>query len=120
TAELCYAVQDIRRPAGEDSAMYAGGHPPDVWEGFMMNKKTAAWRAFCLLEAWVLVPATLRAQIATADIVGRVTDSSAAVLVGVNIHVENVATGAVRSTQTDSTGNYVVTLLPIGRYSIRA
>jgi outer membrane receptor protein involved in Fe transport len=86
----------------------------------MMNKKTAAWRALCLLGAWMLVPATLRAQIATADIVGRVTDSSAAVLVGVNINVENVATGAVRSTQTDSTGNYVVTLLPIGRYSIRA
>jgi len=62
----------------------------------------------------------LRAQVTTADIVGTVSDSSGAVLPGAKITVENKDTAAVRTTLSESNGNYVVTLLPIGRYSVKA
>ena len=59
------------------------------------------------------------AQGTTADIVGRVTDSSGGVLPGVTVTVEHTATGDVRTTTTSDTGDYVFTLLPIGLYTVR-
>ena len=55
----------------------------------------------------------------TADVVGRVTDSSGAVLPGVTIVIENLGTGATRSSVSSDTGDYVFNLLPSGRYSVR-
>src|SRR5215475_1999495 len=55
----------------------------------------------------------------TADLVGRVTDSSGAVLPGVMVTTENVATNVGRSTITSETGDYVFNLLPIGTYAIK-
>src|SRR3954470_17893144 len=55
----------------------------------------------------------------TADIVGRVTDASAAVLPGATVTLENVGTGDVRTTITSDTGDYVFTLLPIGTYTVK-
>jgi hypothetical protein len=61
------------------------------------------------------------AQSTTADIIGTATDASGAVLPGVQITIRNLATGAEYPVVTDgNTGQYIVTLLPIGRYSIRA
>ena len=62
----------------------------------------------------------LQAQLNTADIIGTVTDASGAVLAGVSITAENLETKATRQTQSDGTGNYLVPLLPIGRYTVRA
>src|SRR5438876_10888121 len=59
------------------------------------------------------------AQVTTADVVGRVTDSSGAVLPGATIVIENSGTGASRSVVSSETGDYVFNLLPVGRYSIR-
>jgi hypothetical protein len=50
----------------------------------------------------------------TADIVGRVTDTSGAVMPGATVAVENVGTRDLRTTVTSDTGDYVFTLLPIG------
>ena len=55
----------------------------------------------------------------TADIVGRVTDTSGAVLPAVTVTAENIATKNVRTTVTTDTGDYVFTLLPIGTYTVR-
>jgi hypothetical protein len=52
-------------------------------------------------------------------IVGTVTDSSAAVVAGATVVVENAQTGGTRSAQTDAEGRYAVNLLQIGRYSVR-
>src|SRR5262245_60587710 len=52
------------------------------------------------------------AQVTTADVVGRVTDSSGAVLPGVMIVIENLGTGATRSAVSSDTGDYVLNLLP--------
>src|SRR5262245_40940667 len=69
--------------------------------------------------ALVLLFSTFSFAQGTADIVGRVTDSSGGVLPAVTVTVENLATKSVRSTVTTDTGDYVFTLLPIGQYTAR-
>lgn len=53
-------------------------------------------------------------------IFGNVTDSSGAVVPGVSVTVTNTATGVARSTVSDATGNYIVSQLPIGVYTLKA
>jgi len=60
-----------------------------------------------------------RAQVTTADLVGRVTDDSGGVLPGVTITATHAGTGAVREQITSDTGDYAFTLLPIGTYEVR-
>src|SRR5438093_1822751 len=55
----------------------------------------------------------------TADIVGRVTETSGGVLPAVTVTAENIATKNVRTTITSGTGDYMFTLLPIGVYTVR-
>ena len=57
-------------------------------------------------------------QADTATIVGTVRDSSAAVIVGGTITVTETDTGTKALARTDSTGNYVVTPLRIGNYTV--
>lgn len=59
------------------------------------------------------------AQVTTADVVGRVTDTSGAILPGVTVTLENAGTGDVRTAVTGETGDYVFNLLPIGSYTAR-
>lgn len=54
----------------------------------------------------------------TADIVGTVTDSSGAVVAGARVTVRNVDTDVSRSMTTGGSGDYSVTLLPIGTYTV--
>jgi len=70
--------------------------------------------AFC-----VVVPLVAAAQVTTADIVGRVTDASGAVLPGATVTIEHEGTHDVRSMPTNETGDYVFNLLPIGSYSVK-
>ena len=56
-------------------------------------------------------------QGATASIVGRVSDSSGAVLPGVTITATNEGTGLRREAITNESGNYTIPLLPIGAYT---
>ena len=60
------------------------------------------------------VPAIAAAQVTTADIVGRVTDTTGAVLPGATVTIENVATHDIRTVPANETGDYVFNLLPIG------
>src|SRR5262245_36946740 len=71
--------------------------------------------ALCL----ALGPVPARAQVTTADIVGRVTDASGGVLPGATITIENVATHDVRSAPSNETGDYLFNLLPIGAYTVK-
>src|SRR4051812_48527239 len=56
----------------------------------------------------------------TATIVGTVTDASGAVAPGVSITVISEGTGLTRKTLTNQSGNYTLTLLPVGTYSLVA
>lgn len=59
-----------------------------------------------------------RAQVTTADVVGRVTDTSGGALPGAAVTITNPATGDTRTQVTTDTGDYTFSLLPIGRYTI--
>jgi hypothetical protein len=68
----------------------------------------------CLL----LSLAPLAAQTTTGSIVGTVTDVSGAAVPGAAVTVTNVDTNSATKTTTDSSGNYVVTPLAVGHYSV--
>jgi outer membrane receptor protein involved in Fe transport len=59
-----------------------------------------------------------RAQVTTADVVGRVADTSGGALPGATVTVHNPATGDTRTQVTAETGDYTFALLPIGRYTL--
>ena len=59
-----------------------------------------------------------RAQQTTATIVGNVTDTSGAVVVGAKVTATDTATNTVRTTVTDSAGQYTLPSLPTGSYSL--
>src|SRR5262245_8060784 len=72
-----------------------------------------------VLGATCLLLATMAsAQVTTAYILGRVTDSSAAVLPGATVTIVNTATLDTRTLPSNDTGDYVFNLLPIGTYSV--
>jgi len=63
-----------------------------------------------------LLPAA--AQTTSGSIVGVVTDPTGAAVPGASVTVTNVDTGITTKTSTDSSGNYGVTPLPVGHYSV--
>lgn len=71
---------------------------------------------------WVLMLLITRPAFGqfNSSIEGTVSDSSGAVVAGVNIRVTNEATGLVFATTTSSDGYYRVPTLPAGRYRVEA
>jgi hypothetical protein len=72
--------------------------------------------AFGLLLCVVAIP--LGAQTTSGSIVGTVTDPSGGVIAGASVTITNTDTGIAVKTTTDNAGNYVVTPLQVGRYSV--
>ncbi len=71
------------------------------------------------LSAFVLAFApVLNAQVATGDILGKVTDNTGAVIPGATVRVENVGTHQVRTFQSEGSGEYVFSLLQPGTYEV--
>ena len=68
--------------------------------------------------AFLLIPVSLTAQATEGSILGAVTDPSGSALVGAQITVTNMQTNFPRTTVTNGTGEYVVSNLPIGIYSV--
>ncbi len=58
------------------------------------------------------------AQLTTADILGTVTDSTGAVIPNATVVITNLGTNAKRTAQTNNSGDYSFTLLPVGHYSV--
>lgn len=73
--------------------------------------------ALCLLV--LIFALNGSAQVTTADLLGTVTDPSGSFVPSAKIIVRNLATDARSTTTTDSTGNYLVSLLPPGHYGVR-
>ena len=67
---------------------------------------------------FMLSTAPASAQLATAGLNGRVTDSSGAVLPGVTVNATQTATGLLRTAVTDDAGAYVLSNLPPGPYRL--
>ena len=66
----------------------------------------------------LLTTAAASAQLATAELNGRVTDSSGAVLPGATVTATQTATGLERTVVTDETGSYLLSNLPTGPYRL--
>ena len=78
-----------------------------------------AFRVICGLAACVFVLSfPSRAQVATGDILGTVTDSSGSVVAGATVRVENTGTHQVRNFTTKSSGEYVFSALQPGTYRV--
>jgi len=67
----------------------------------------------------LLFACRLAGQIGTAVVVGRVTDSSGAVLVSAEIQMTRLATNEAYRTTTTNTGAYSISSLPVGTYELR-
>ncbi|MGB6980055.1 MAG: carboxypeptidase-like regulatory domain-containing protein [Candidatus Acidiferrales bacterium] len=57
---------------------------------------------------------------ANASFSGTVTDNSGSVIAGASVTATSQDTGATRTAVTDQTGHYLITLLPIGEYTLTA
>jgi len=66
----------------------------------------------------LLLPDSVRAQFASADVLGTVTDPMGAVLPGATITIKNTGTGITRTTQSGTTGEYLFSALQIGAYEV--
>src|SRR5882762_4818739 len=62
--------------------------------------------------------ASVSAQTFRGGIQGTVTDPNGEIIVGAEVRITNPDTGLTRTTQTDSTGSYLVSELPIGTYEV--
>jgi hypothetical protein len=67
---------------------------------------------FCIQPGW--------AQESRATVVGRVTDSSGAVIPGAAVSLANIETGVTVKTETNAEGNYFSSCLNPGRYRATA
>ena len=66
----------------------------------------------------LLTAASASAQLSTAELSGRVTDTSGAVLPGVTVTMTQTNTQATRTAVTDADGTYVISNLPTGPYRL--
>lgn len=73
-----------------------------------------------LLAALLLLPSTrLHAQVTTATLYGVVRDSTSAAVPGALVTVANQGTGLSREIVSDANGEFAVTALPSGRYTVK-
>src|ERR1022692_4870551 len=82
---------------------------------FMHTNRNLGWAL--ALALWACA-GTMFAR--TAEVTGRITDPSMAVVPGVSVTVTNVETGVKRETKSNGEGYYSVPALKPGAYSISA
>src|SRR4026209_1738804 len=63
--------------------------------------------------------AVLKAQVTTATVYGLVRDSTGAVLPGASVTATNQGTNLARETVSDERGEFVLAVLPSGRYALK-
>jgi len=84
-----------------------------------MPSPRSSWMFCWLVLSLCLICSTLTfAQSTGGRILGRVSDSSGAVLANVKVIATNEATGIVRETNTNASGDYVFPEVPVGTYTL--
>src|SRR2546425_4477818 len=73
-----------------------------------------------VLLAVLLAASSLSAQVVTVTIQGRVYDTTGAAIPQANVSVTNPATGFSRSATASATGEYQISGLPVGDYTVTA
>src|SRR5579859_4747937 len=88
----------------------------NMQSGVTLPRHIRAFACFAAALACFHLLPHLQAQVATATILGAVTDTSGAVIAEASIRVRNIGTGAGQSVVTDAQGRYNVADLGIGDY----
>lgn len=84
-----------------------------------MKERAAGYSAvLMILLLWLVSAGPALAQIASATISGKVTDSSGAAVAGATVAIKNSATGESTQAQTDSAGSYRAKNLIPGDYEV--
>ena len=86
----------------------------------MHSRRFGSWplMAVALCLALVAVQPPTQAQVTTATVYGRVIDPSGAVIPGASVAASSEATGAEFSTVTGAGGEFTLTFLPAGTYTL--
>jgi carboxypeptidase family protein len=99
-------------------------NPPTRFASLILSHRHV--RAFfssrvCLrtVLSFALLPACAWPQTEVATVFGTVTDPSGAVIPAAHVTILNQSTGLKRDSSTDSTGQYHISGLPMGSYSVR-
>ncbi len=106
----------VRRPVVQEASLRTTQFPPPASTSGPSGK-TILRHALCLLM-FLSLAATGRSQVNTGDILGTVTDSTGALVQGASVIVTNLETHETRQAQSNASGDYLVTLLPAGHYSV--
>src|SRR5262245_38304699 len=69
--------------------------------------------------AIAVIAAICHAQTTTGAFIGFVTDAQGALIRGAKVTAINEATGLTRTVTTNSSGEYVISLLPVGQYTLK-
>src|SRR4029077_15381314 len=80
------------------------------------NFRTRAALAACSI---LFASATLRAQVSSGSIAGRVTDPAHAVVPAANVTLTNQGTGIQKSMKSDANGDYMFPVVDPGSYRVR-
>jgi Carboxypeptidase regulatory-like domain len=90
-----------------------------TWTGQPKDTILNAWRkaAFLLMLLFAFTSAAF-CQLTTADILGTVTDPTGAVVPNAKVTLTNLGANQTRAGQSNSSGEYTFTLLPVGHYSV--
>lgn len=75
-------------------------------------------RILILVSLFAAIGASLFGQVASAELSGTVTDSSGAVIANAKVQINNIATNREHTATTDSSGSFIVPLLPPGEYTV--
>jgi hypothetical protein len=84
-----------------------------------MSRSRFSYFLPALLSILLVFTATAWSQRTTADVVGTITDASGGVLPNVRVTIHNLDTGADSATESDKSGEYAISQLPVGRYSMK-
>jgi hypothetical protein len=109
-------------PETEDFVFRVNAHQRSIGRG-----PTYRSRLLCACVAWFIAglvffigfASKVQAQISTAAVVGTMTDSSGAAVVGVKVTATNIDTGLVYASETNGSGEFVIPALPPGRYKVQ-
>jgi outer membrane receptor protein involved in Fe transport len=76
-------------------------------------------QVFALAALFFFTSISAHAQVTTATLVGLVRDNSAAVIPGASVLATHEGTGVARESTSDSNGEFVLSALPSGPYTVR-
>lgn len=94
------------------------GFCPDAPPGVCRGASTGIFRAFLLMILCLALGSLAQAQSNSGQLRGRVKDPQGAVITGATVVVTEQATGGKRETTTNDQGDFLVPLLPPGRYRV--